>query len=168
MKLSSQTKQPRYKLVNMPLKDGFVEISEQAMISLQTEVRCTEPIPLPESYGEVVRGAFPPCIKNIIHQASHGINLEHMERFTLATFLYHIGTEYKLIEELFTRQPDYNYDTTRYQLQNIADMKYRCPACDTMSTMGYCHRDVSCGSVRHPLNCYKRLKDRIPSAGGAV
>lgn len=168
VKLSSRTKRPQYKLVNMPLKDGFVEVSDQAMLEIQTELRQAEPLPSPEAYGDVVKEAFPPCIKNIIHRASCGINLEHMERFTLAAFLFHVGAEYGLIEELYTRQPDYNYNTTRYQLQDIYGMKYRCPACDTMSTMGYCHRDICCGSVRHPLNCYKHLKDRISSAGGAA
>lgn len=168
VKLSSQIKQPRYKLVNMPLKDGFVEVSDQAMLKIQAELRQAEPLPTPQSYGEVIKEAFPPCIRNIIHRASCGINLAHMERFTLAAFLFHVGAEYGLIEELYTRQPDYNYDTTRYQLHDIYGTKYRCPACDTMSTMGYCHRDESCGSVRHPLNCYKSLKDRMPSTGGAA
>ena len=110
--------------------------------------------------------AFPPCIMELYRAAQSGGHIPHIGRFTLASFLLHIGMSVDSIVNLFRGSSDFNERLTRYQIEHIAGergsgTKYTPPKCDTLQTHGLCPgMDDICKRVRHPLTYY-RIKMRL-------
>jgi len=112
---------------------------------------------------EVDASLFPPCIKNLISATKSGMNVPHVGRFTMVTFLNAVGMEVDEILKIFSASPDFNEEKTRYQIEHItgkiSGTDYAPPKCDTIRTWGLCFPDDLCRRVRHPLSYY-RLKRR--------
>ncbi len=110
--------------------------------------------------GEVREENFPPCIKNLVAAVKAGINVPHVGRFTLVTFLNTIGMGVEEILKIFSSSPDFNAEKTRYQIEHItgriSGTVYATPKCDTIRTWGLCYPDEYCRNVRHPLFYYRR------------
>jgi len=106
---------------------------------------------------------FPPCIKNLVSAIRSGINVPHVGRFTLVTFLNVVGMGTEEILKIFSSSPDFNKEKTRYQIEHItgkiSGTNYTPPKCDTIRTWGLCFPDALCRRVKHPLSYY-RLKRR--------
>jgi len=106
--------------------------------------------------------AMPPCIQHLIKELDVGKNVQHMGRFTLASFLVNIGSEEEEIVRLFKPASDFSERMTRYQVEHIAGKrgggtKYTCPMCTTLKTHGVCYKpDELCSTIRNPLSYYKR------------
>jgi len=120
--------------------------------------------------GTVVEEAFPPCIASIISALRSNKPLSHSARFTLTSFLLHVGYPVDKIVSLFSGVPDFREDLTRYQVEHIAGMKsgtrYTPPKCETLKTYGLCPLPEGCGNVRHPLEYYRRhRRERLASKG---
>ena len=120
-------------------------------------------VPLPE--------AMPPCVRHIIDSLDEGKNVQHMGRFTLASFLLNIGTGEEDVVKLFKPATDFSERMTRYQVEHIGGKrggrtKYTCPMCTTLKTHGVCFKpDEICETIRNPLSYYK-AKSRIISNKG--
>ncbi len=108
----------------------------------------------------VVNEAFPPCIRQLYEAARSGRHLSHVGRFTLTSFLLHVGMKPDTIVDLFRKSSDFNERLTRYQIEHIAGergsgTKYTPPKCDTLQTHGLCPgMDALCKRIKHPLTYY--------------
>jgi len=111
---------------------------------------------------------YPPCIKKLLSEVRRGVNLPHVARFALATFLLNIGWEVDKVVKLFSSLPDFNEAITRYQVEHLAGLrgsrtKYITLKCSNMRTYGLCPNDANCKRITHPLQYYYRMARR----GGA-
>ena len=110
--------------------------------------------------------AMPPCVRHLIDNLAEGKNVQHMGRFTLATFLLNIGTSDEEIVKIFKPATDFSERMTRYQVEHIGGRrggrtKYTCPMCTTLKTHAVCYKpDTLCETIRNPLSYYK-AKARI-------
>lgn len=121
--------------------------------------------------GEVDSSLFPPCIKEFIKEMQDGVNLTHMARFTLVSFLHHIGMQNEGMIELFKTAPDYNERMTVYQVNHISGessgTEYSPPKCSVLSSNHLCYKenDSLCNQewLKHPLQYYTlKKKPRKP------
>ncbi len=120
---------------------------------------------------EGVIDPYPPCIRKLIEEARAGENLSHIARFTLASFLLHIGLSVDEVVKYFENLPDYDEKKTRYQVEHIAGLrgsrkKYLPPSCDYLRSVGLCPGECIKG-IHHPLQYY-RLATRSRASEGGV
>jgi DNA primase large subunit len=100
-----------------------------------------------------------------------GKNVQHMGRFTLASFLLNIGTGEEDIVKLFKPATDFSERMTRYQVEHIGGKrggrtKYTCPKCTTLKTHGVCYKpDDVCATIRNPLSYYKSKSRTLSNKG---
>jgi len=183
----------KWKLVNRELKKGEVVLEKHEIARLLQEAirkkiynELTYMYPPPEIkkvFGDVIdeiksrvsfrekenkieevdARLFPPCIKNLVSATKSGMNVPHVGRFTLVTFLNAVGMSVEEILKIFSSSPDFNAEKTRYQIEHItgkiSGTNYTPPKCDTIRTWGLCFPDDICRRVKHPLSYY-RLKRR--------
>jgi DNA primase large subunit len=120
--------------------------------------------------GTVDFTLFPPCIKEYISEMREGINLPHMARFTLVSFLHKIGMENDAMVQLFKTAPDFNERMTTYQINHItgqiSSTEYSPPKCSVLLSNHLCFKgdDPICNKewLKHPLQYYT-FKKRIGS-----
>ncbi|EQD75008.1 DNA primase large subunit, partial [mine drainage metagenome] len=123
--------------------------------------------------GSVDQSLFPPCIKEYLVEMRDGVNLSHMARFTLVSFLHKIGMQNPEIMALFKTAPDFNQRMTEYQVDHvtgqISGTEYSPPKCEVLRSNhlcywgddGLCHQEW----LRHPLQYYTVKKsDRTRKA----
>jgi DNA primase large subunit len=114
---------------------------------------------------EVIREAFPPCIRYCLEGLLSGRRASHMERFALTSFLVNIGMPIESMVDLYVSVTDFDEAMTRYQIEHIAGARgnktrYTPPLCDTLRTHGICrNKDDICEHIKHPLSYY-RIKAR--------
>ncbi|MEM2736855.1 MAG: hypothetical protein QW332_01300 [Thermoproteota archaeon] len=101
-------------------------------------------------------GENPPCISRILKRMEAGENTSHFERLVIATFMIAKGKDIEEIIELFSKQPDYKYNITKYQVEHLSGLrgggkKYSVPSCRTILANGLCYPDEKCKGVKHPL-----------------
>ncbi len=116
--------------------------------------------------GDVDATLFPPCIKEYISQMRDGVNLPHMARFTLVSFLHKVGMDSKGIIELFKTAPDFNEKMTTYQVNHvtgeISSTEYSPPKCSVLRSNHLCYwgDDPLCHRewLRHPMQYYTYKK----------
>lgn len=112
--------------------------------------------------GEVDFSLFPPCIKEFISQMQDGVNLPHMARFTLVSFLHKIGMDNTGIIGLFKTAPDFRESLTTYQVNHvtgeISSTEYSPPKCTVLESNHLCYKgdDPLCAKdwLNHPLKYY--------------
>ena len=120
-------------------------------------------VPMPE--------AMPPCVQHLVENLNEGKNVQHMGRFTLATFLLNIGTGDEDIVKIFKPATDFSERMTRYQIEHIGGRrggrtKYTCPMCTTLKTHGVCYKpDEICNTIRNPLSYYKSKTRTLANKG---
>ncbi len=107
---------------------------------------------------------YPPCIKHTLDTLRKGENLSHSGRFLLATFLLGRGKNIKEISELFKNAPDYNRNTTLYQLNHLAGItgsrkKYYCPSCKKIKSQNLCFEISECNNIRNPIQFGNNLSN---------
>ena len=115
--------------------------------------------------GELKPETLPPCIRTLLANAQHGVNLPHSGRFALVSFLHTIGMNLEQILALFSQSPDFDESKSIYQIKHITGELsgtegYTPPECSTMKTNGICYDpDNLCAkeTVNHPLT-YFRIK----------
>ena len=182
----------RWKLVNRIMKKGYVELNyneisrllqEAIRSKIQNELFYLFPPPETKKiFNEfiikmknrlvskeikkvqgIVYEDFPPCIKNLMAAIKSGMNVPHVGRFTLVTFLNAIGMSIEEILKIFSSSPDFNEEKTRYQIEHItgkiSGTIYATPKCSTIRTWGLCYPNDICKRVSHPL-FYYRIKRR--------
>lgn len=190
VKVSSRIRSDDWRLVNRRFKRGFVKTSRAEVIRIIEEflrARIFEKVnfysEILEPYlnelrgfavkekkfdlelGEVDLKCLPPCMLEILSELQRGMNVPHISRFALTSFLLNIGMSVEEVLRLFKNSPDFDEEKSRYQIEHIAGLKgkgaeYSPPACETMRTYQNC---VSNCSVSHPLNYYYNCKKKKKS-----
>lgn len=181
----------RWRLVNRQVEHGSVLLRKGEIDELLTErIRVVLirqlPLRVPPSVCELVRpiteqlnvvyqqqmiqdlgpideGRYPPCISALITAVTEGRNLTHPGRFAMTAFLHTIGMSSTQIVELYCRAPDFDLQTTMYQVGHIAGgggTEYSPPSCATMQTNGICvGKNALCSRVSSPLGYYRRKRE---------
>lgn len=116
--------------------------------------------------GEINFKLFPPCIKEYMKELHDGVNLPHIARLTLASFLHKVGMKSQNIAEQFKTAPDYDPRTTEYQVKHItgeiSGIEYSPPKCTTLQANHICYKgdDTLCNQewLKHPLWYYEVKK----------
>jgi DNA primase large subunit len=148
LEYATEERGDEWRLVNRPLADGEVPLSEAELLVLVRQAisqRVTDGLPLavPEAIADhlddecerirerladleltrdidtVVPDLFPPCMTYLLDQVQKGEHLEHHSRFAIATFLTTIGLTTDEIVELFQVNPGFGEEATRYQVDHI-------------------------------------------------
>ena len=113
----------------------------------------------------VVPELFPPCMQHLLDQVQQGAHLEHHSRFAITSFLTTIGLTTDEIVDLYSVNPGFGEEMTRYQTDHIrgdsSPTEYTPPACATMKSYGDCvNMDDLCDAISHPLSYYEvKLED---------
>jgi DNA primase large subunit len=123
--------------------------------------------PTLEEFDQIVRAQeseYPPCITGLLKRAAIGQHMSHVERFTLVTYLLHQGVSVDSIANLFSGMSDFNAEKTRYQVENLAGIRYGenkpyvTYNCSSLQTHGVCSGPVDqiCRTIRNPLTYHLR------------
>src|SRR3989475_8021062 len=105
---------------------------------------------------------MPPCVRHLIDNLAEGKNVQHMGRFTLASFLVNIGAGEEDIVKAFKPASDFSERMTRYQVEHITGKrggraKHPCPMCTTIKTHRVCSKtDDNCAPIRNPPSYYQK------------
>ncbi|MFB6111659.1 MAG: DNA primase regulatory subunit PriL [Halobacteriaceae archaeon] len=191
--LSAGIRGDEWRLVNRPLRNGRVPVERtelgrllQAAVedrvtsalplsvpgavaepleSAVTEVRSVlEDLDLTTDIDAVVPELFPPCMQHLLQQVRDGEHLEHHSRFAITSFLTTIGLTTDEIIEIYSVNPGFGEEVTRYQTDHIrgdtGPTEYTPPSCATMKSYGDCHNpDALCEHISHPLSYYEAKLD---------
>ncbi len=131
--------------------------------------------PILEEFDQIIRAQeseYPPCITALLQRAAKGQHLSHVERFTLVTYLLHQGISIDSIVSLFSGVADFREDKTRYQVENLAGIKYGANKpyvtynCSSLQTHGVCSGPVDqiCKTIRNPLTYHLRKQRQEKSS----
>jgi len=118
--------------------------------------------------GSVKPDLFPPCIAKVYADILRGKNLNHAERFNLATFLVATGMPAEQIIELYKNTPNFDRKVTAYQVTRLAGKqggtKYHSSSCSKMQEYNLRLPECPCntGKIKHPMQYYRRqvVKER--------
>lgn len=114
--------------------------------------------------GDIKPEFFPPCIERLYSEILAGKNLNHMERFSLATFMLSIGMPVEQVINLYSHTPNFDKKVTAYQVTRLAGKggtKYSAAGCSKMGE--YKVRVPSC-----PCNANKKIKHPVQVYRGGV
>lgn len=145
----------------VPLEDP--ELVEQMAPFLQrliTILSARQARAASEGLGKLSLTKAPPCIQSLMQQLSGGINVPHLGRFTLTSFLHEVGMNSQQIMDLYATAPDFDADMTRYQVEHVLGLtsstEYEPPACENLKTNGLCvNPGALCREIKHPLSYYR-------------
>ena len=191
--LAADRREEEYRLVNRRLADGWVALSREELLTLLGEavrerVASGLPLSVPAEIGEALEDAaaevrdrlaetnlirdidtvvpelFPPCMQYLLDQVQTGEHLEHHSRFAITAFLANIGMDTDDIVDIYTVNPGFGEEITRYQTNHIrgatSPTEYSTPACATMQSYGDCvNMDDRCETISHPMAYYEQALD---------
>jgi len=112
-----------------------------------------------------IRDDWPPCFESAVSELNQGVNVNHVGRVFLAAFSRSIGLQQEQTCNFFANAPDYNADTTSYQVNQIYEREYTPHGCSALKTNARCPvqtgEDRLCDQewLTHPLK-YIRAKQR--------
>lgn len=187
--LEKKPKKEEYKLVNMPLKKGYVHLTQNHLTELVAQYVYTDimyqkapknpPIKLTnlsqdiknkintehstEDYGTPKKEAFPPCMDKIYQDLLAGKDVGHQARFVLATFMVNIGMEMDEMIKPYRGQPNFDEEKTKYFLRHAAGKE----GTGTEYSAPSCDKlnsyrlCVSDCPTNHPLSYYKYQKKKM-------
>ncbi len=104
---------------------------------------------------------YPPCIKDLLARLAISENLPHTARVALAIYLVRAGLDDDKITKIFSTAPDFNENTTKYQVEYIRKKEYSMPSCATMDSWGICVATCRCFS---PLKFNPRIHGKYAEA----
>lgn len=112
-----------------------------------------------------IREDWPPCFESAVSELNQGVNVNHVGRVFLAAFSRSIGLQQEQTCNFFANAPDYDADTTAYQVNQIYEREYTPHGCSALKTNARCPvqtgDDLLCDQewLTHPLK-YIRAKQR--------
>ena len=147
-------------------RENAVKYFESYMPDLEGIRQKAQKLITPVDLGDVDTSAFPPCILHFISDAKNGVNIPHMGRFAMVSFLNKVGMSEEDIMKIFSSVPDFSRKITEYQVKHIlgeiSGIKYTPPKCETLRSNHLCYMDDDpiCNSpnMKHPLTYYKIKK----------
>jgi DNA primase large subunit len=146
----------------------FVDPVERVTKLLSEQVK--EEMPMTAA----IREDWPPCFESAVAELSQGVNVNHTGRLFLASMSLAMGLSQEQACGFFTNAPDYNADTTSYQINQIFEREYTPHGCAALKTSARC--PVSPGDDRlcdqewltHPLKYLKAKQRRRFQEGGTA
>ena len=112
-----------------------------------------------------IREDWPPCFESAVSELNKGVNVNHVGRVFLAAFSRALGLNREQACNFFASAPDYDADTTGYQVNQIYEREYTPHGCPALKTNARCPvqpgDDSLCDKewMNHPLK-YLRAKQR--------
>jgi len=112
-----------------------------------------------------IRDDWPPCFESAVSELNQGVNVNHVGRVFLAAFSRSIGLQQEQTCNFFSNAPDFNAETTVYQVNQIYEREYTPHGCSALKTNARCPiqigEDQLCDQewLTHPLK-YIRAKQR--------
>lgn len=94
--------------------------------------------------GNIAKADFPPCICRIIEDMKNGEHIGHQARWALGVYLVRCGMKMEDVLAIYASSPEYNENTTKYQLEYIRQKEYSMPSCATMDTYGIAQPTCPC------------------------
>ena len=111
------------------------------------------------------RDEWPPCFELAVSELNQGINVNHTGRVFLAAMSRSMGFSPEETLAFFSNAPDYNVETSGYQINQIYEREYTPHGCSALKTGARCPvqkgDDTLCDQewMTHPLK-YLRAKQR--------
>jgi len=189
LQLASGLRHDDWRLVNRRLRDGRVPVSGDELdrllqAAVENRVHDGLPLSVPDEIAReleapadrvrdvlsdldltreidtVVPELFPPCMQHLLDQVQRGEHLPHHSRFAITAFLANIGLSTDEIVDIYSVNPGFGEDMTRYQTDHIrgdtSPTEYTAPSCATMKAYGDCvNPDDLCDNINHPLSYYE-------------
>ncbi|MGY8702703.1 MAG: hypothetical protein ACKVI6_00460 [Candidatus Poseidoniales archaeon] len=111
------------------------------------------------------RTEWPPCFEMAVSELNQGINVNHTGRVFLAAMSRSMGHSQDETLSFFSNAPDFNADTSAYQINQIYEREYTPHGCSALKTGARCPVQRGDNSLcdqewmSHPLK-YLRAKQR--------
>jgi DNA primase large subunit len=111
------------------------------------------------------RTEWPPCFELAVSELNQGINVNHTGRVFLASMSRSMGFSQEETLAFFSNAPDYNAETSGYQINQIYEREYTPHGCSSLKTGARCPvqkgDNTLCDQewMSHPLK-YLRAKQR--------
>jgi DNA primase large subunit len=111
------------------------------------------------------RTEWPPCFELAVSELNQGINVNHTGRVFLASMSRSMGFSQEETLAFFSNAPDYNVETSGYQINQIYEREYTPHGCSSLKTGARCPvqkgDNTLCDQewMSHPLK-YLRAKQR--------
>ena len=111
------------------------------------------------------RTEWPPCFELAVSELNQGINVNHTGRVFLASMSSSMGFSQEETLAFFSNAPDYNAETSGYQINQIYEREYTPHGCSSLKTGARCPvqkgDNTLCDQewMSHPLK-YLRAKQR--------
>lgn len=166
------------RLIKERIRESLKESCEERMIRMDDEfaAKFADPVEriaglLSERVKEempmtaAIRDDWPPCFESAVSELNQGVNVNHVGRVFLAAFSRSIGLQQEQACNFFANAPDYNADTTSYQVNQVYEGEYTPHGCSSLKTNARCPvqmgEDQLCDQewLTHPLK-YIRAKQR--------
>lgn len=134
--------------------------SVERIVSLFSE-RVREEMPM----SATTRNEWPPCFELAVSELNQGINVNHTGRVFLAAMSRSMGFSQEETLAFFSNAPDYNAETSGYQINQIYEREYTPHGCSALKTGARCPVQKGDNSLcdqewmTHPLK-YLRAKQR--------
>ena len=134
--------------------------SVERIVSLFSE-RVREEMPM----SATTRNEWPPCFELAVSELNQGINVNHTGRVFLAAMSRLMGFSQEETLAFFSNAPDYNAETSGYQINQIYEREYTPHGCSALKTGARCPVQKGDNSLcdqewmTHPLK-YLRAKQR--------
>ncbi len=81
---------------------------------------------------------WPPCMRKAVRELEAGINVNHFGRLFLASISSTIGLPQETCAGFFANAPDYNPETTTYQVGHVYDRNYTPAGCSKLKLNACC------------------------------
>ena len=134
--------------------------SVERIVGLFSE-RVREEMPM----SATTRNEWPPCFELAVSELNQGINVNHTGRVFLAAMSRSMGFSQEETLAFFSNAPDYNAETSGYQINQIYEREYTPHGCSALKTGARCPVQKGDNSLcdqewmTHPLK-YLRAKQR--------
>jgi|TARA_B100000959_G_scaffold105063_2_gene110836 DNA primase large subunit len=112
-----------------------------------------------------IREDWPPCFESAVSELNQGVNVNHVGRVFIAAFSSALGLAREQACNFFANAPDYEVETTSYQVSQIYERGYTPHGCSALKTNARCPVQLGDDSLcdqewmTHPLK-YIRAKQR--------
>ena len=134
--------------------------SVERIVGLFSE-RVREEMPM----SATTRNEWPPCFELAVSELNQGINVNHTGRVFLAAMSRSMGFSQEEVLAFFSNAPDYNAETSGYQINQIYERENTPHGCSALKTGARCPVQKGDNSLcdqewmTHPLK-YLRAKQR--------
>ena len=166
------------RLVKERIREELIERSRESMVRMSEQLadRLGEEVTrISELFGSQIRSEipiasatkedWPPCFSNSIEELASGVNVNHVGRVFVAAMGRSMGLPLEMTCSFFEGAPDYDPQTTSYQVGHVYEREYTPHGCSALKAAARCPvgpgDDRLCDQewLTHPLK-YLRAKQR--------